>query len=275
MPARRLGSRKPTRPRSSCASSPSLEGVIGAEYARLAGHSEAVCRAIEEQYLPDGADAPLPETEAGRVLSAADKIDTLIVSFSLGQPPDGLTRPVRAAAGGHRSLPPCRRRRRSPFRTTCFAADVREFVEERLEGYLDVPVEFVRAALRSEQPEIGAVAAQARFLAAQDLAAVHEVYSRAARIVGDAADAEPVDDSLLKEPAEQRLVEAVRAQPQPGTPADELLEWAVALAPVVAQFFDDVLVMDPDESVKANRLRLLRDVRAAVGRLGDLSQIPL
>ena len=104
---------------------------------------------------------------------------------------------------------------------------------------------------------------------------MHEVYSRAARIVGDAADAEPVDDSLLEEPAEQRLAEAVRAQPEPGTPAEQLLEWAVALAPVVAQFFDDVLVMDPDERVKANRLRLLRDVREAVGRLGDLSQIPL
>ena len=251
-----------------------LEGVIGAEYARLAGHSEAVCRAIEEHYLPDGADAPLPETDAGRVLSAADKIDTLTVSFSLGHRPTGSRDPYglrRAAIGlcrlaveGGLMIP-----------HDLFAADVREFVEERLEGYLDVPVEFVRAALRSEQQEIGAVAAQARFLAAQDLAAVHEVYSRAARIVGDAADAEPVDDSLLKEPAEQRLVEAVRAQPEPGTPADELLEWAVALAPVVAQFFDDVLVMDPDESVKANRLRLLRDVRAAVGRLGDLSQIPL
>ena len=67
----------------------------------------------------------------------------------------------------------------------------------------------------------------------------------------------------------------MRAQPGPGTPAQELLEWAVALAPVVATFFEDVLVMDPDERVKANRLRLLRDVRRAVGRLGDLSQIPL
>ncbi len=253
---------------------PDLEGFIGSEYARLAGRPEEVCRAIAEQYLPDGADAPLPETEAGRVLSAADKIDTLTVSFSLGHRPTGSRDPYglrraaislcKLAVEGGLTIP-----------HDLFAPDVREFVEERLEGYLDLPVEFVRAALSSEQPELGAVAAQARFLAAQDLTAVHEVYSRATRIVGDTADAEPVDDSLLKEPAEQRLVEVVRAQPEPGTPADELLEWAVALAPVVAQFFDDVLVMDPDERVKANRLRLLRDVRAAVGRLGDLSQIPL
>ncbi len=251
-----------------------LEGVIGAEYARLAGQPEAVCRAIAEQYLPDGADAPLPETEAGRVLSAADKIDTLTVSFSLGHRPTGSRDPYglrRAAIGlcrlaveGGLTIP-----------HDVLAPEVREFVEERLEGYLDVPVEFVRAALQSDRPDLGAVAAHARFLAQQDLAAVHEVYTRAARIVGDAADDEPVDDSLLKEPAEQELAEAVRAQPEPGTPAEELLEWAVALAPVVATFFEDVLVMDPDERVKANRLRLLRDVRRAVGRLGDLSQIPL
>jgi glycyl-tRNA synthetase beta chain len=253
---------------------PDLEGFIGAEYARLAGRPEAVCRAIEEQYLPDGADAPLPETEAGRVLSAADKIDTLTVSFSLGHRPTGSRDPYglrRAAIGlcrlaveGGLAIP-----------HGLLEPEVRDFVEERLEGYLEVPVEFVRAAVRSDRPDLGAVAAHAQFLSRQDLAAVHEVYTRAARIVGDAADDEPVDDSLLKEPAEQQLAEAVRAQPEPGTPSEQLLEWAVALAPVVAKFFDDVLVMDPDERVKANRLRLLRDVRRAVGRLGELSQIPL
>ena len=251
-----------------------LEGVIGAEYARLAGYPDDVCVAIAEHYLPDGADAPLPSTTAGRVLSAADRIDTLTVSFSLGHRPTGSRDPygLRRAAIGL-----CRLAVEGgvPVSHELLGPDVREFVEERLEGYLDVPVEFVRAALRSEQPDVGAVAAQAQFLARQDLAAVHEVYTRAARIVGDAADDEPVDDALLEEPAEKQLAEAVRAEPEPGASAEQLLEWAVELAPVVAKFFDDVLVMDPDERVKANRLRLLRDVRRAVGRLGDLSQIPL
>ena len=100
--ARRRGWRRPTRRRSSCASSPSSRAYIGAEYARLAGYPEAVCAAIEEQYLPDAADAPLPETEAGRVLAAADKIDTLTVSFSLGHRPTGSRDPYglrRAAIG--------------------------------------------------------------------------------------------------------------------------------------------------------------------------------
>ena len=81
---------------------PELEGHVGAEYARLAGYPEAVSAAIDEQYLPDAADAPLPQTETGRVLSAADKIDTLNVSFGLGQRPTGSRDPYglrRAAIG--------------------------------------------------------------------------------------------------------------------------------------------------------------------------------
>ena len=155
------------------------------------------------------------------------------------------------------------------------APDVRDFVEERLEGYLDVPVEFVRAARRGDSRDVGAVADVARFLAKQDLAAVHEVYTRSARIVGDKGDDGTVDEALLVEPAEQKLAEAVRGQPAPDAGHEAVYGWAVELAPVVGRFFDDVLVMDPDEQVKANRLRLVRDVRDAVGRLGDLSQISL
>ena len=55
---------------------PELEGHIGATYARLAGHADEVALAIDEQYLPDTAGAPLPRTQAGRVLAAADKLDT-------------------------------------------------------------------------------------------------------------------------------------------------------------------------------------------------------
>src|SRR5205085_2524680 len=81
---------------------PDLEGHIGAEYARLAGYPEAVCAAIDEQYLPDAAAGPLPQTEAGKVLAAADKLDTLAVSFSLGHKPTGSRDPYglrRAAIG--------------------------------------------------------------------------------------------------------------------------------------------------------------------------------
>src|SRR5207253_4559009 len=68
---------------------PELEGYIGAEYARLAGYPDAVTKAIEEQYLPDASGGALPRTEPGKVLAAADKLDTLRIAFELGHKPSG------------------------------------------------------------------------------------------------------------------------------------------------------------------------------------------
>jgi tetrameric-type glycyl-tRNA synthetase beta subunit len=251
---------------------PDLEGAVGAEYARRAGYAEDVCVAIEDHFLPDGADAPLPQTPAGKILSAADKLDTLTVSFELGHKPTGSRDPfgLRRAAIGL-----CRLAVEGGLPITIDDSEVRDFVEERLEGYLDVPVEFVRAARASELKEIGTVVGLAEYIAGRDLAAVHEVYTRASRIVGDLADDRPIDEAMLVEPAEQELARALQAQPEVGARYDRIFEWAASLAPVVERFFVDVLVMDPDENLRANRLRLLRDLRDSVGRLGDLSQIPL
>ena len=162
-----------------------LEGRIGAEYARLAGYPEAVCAAIGEQYLPDSGGGPLPSTESGRVLSAADKIDTLSVAFSLGHRPTGSRDPFglrRAAIGlcrlateGAISVP-----------RRLLEGEVGDFVEERYEGLLDVPVEFVRAARRFGR-ELGQVAQLAQALARLDdatLDRLHTAYSRAERLAG-------------------------------------------------------------------------------------------
>ncbi|MGZ6729604.1 MAG: glycine--tRNA ligase subunit beta, partial [Gaiellaceae bacterium] len=261
---------------------PDLEGHIGAEYARLAGYPEAVCAAIDEQYLPDAAAGSLPQTEAGKVLAAADKLDTLAVSFSLGHKPTGSRDPYglrRAAIGlcrlaveGGLAIP-----------RELMPDEVREFVEERLEGLIDVPVEYVRAARASEAPDLGAVARLAKALYAERdtpaFDAVYTAYDRANRLAGREAEAaaQELDRSLLREEAEQALADTL-AQVADSVSADGdvrgVLETASALGPAMERFFDDVLVMDEDPAVRANRLRLLLDVRDTLGRLGDLSQIP-
>jgi glycyl-tRNA synthetase beta chain len=258
---------------------PELEGHIGAEYARIAGYPEAVCAAIDEQYLPDSAGGPLPSTEAGKVLAAADKIDNLTVSFELGHEPTGSRDPfgLRRAAIGL-----CRLATEGglPIDRASLPERVRDFVEERLEGLLEVPVEFVRAARRSAMPDLGGVAALAQFLAALDdatLDPVHTVYTRAHRIAAAAERDGEVDPALLLEPAEIELAHALQ-QADTAQVADrrfrEAFSAAAELAPVVERFFDEVLVMTDDTSVRTNRLRLLLDVRDSVGRLGDFSQIP-
>jgi len=261
---------------------PDLEGHIGAEYARLAGYPEAVCAAIDEQYLPDSAAGPVPQTEAGEVLAAADKLDTLAVSFSLGDKPTGSRDPFglrRAAIGlcrlaveGGLTIP-----------RELMPDEVREFVEERLEGLIDVPVEYVRAARASAAPDLGAVARLAQTLYAERetpaFDAVYTAYDRANRLAGREADsaASELDRSLLREEAEQALAETL-VQVSDSVSADgdvrAALETASALGPAMERFFEDVLVMDENPAVRANRLRLLLDVRDTLGRLGDLSQIP-
>ena len=259
---------------------PELEGHIGAEYARLAGYPEAVCAAIDEQYLPDSAGGPLPQTEAGKVLAAADKLDTLAVSFSLGHKPSGSRDPygLRRAAIGL-----CRIAIEGGLRIPreLVPDDVRDFVEERLEGFVDVPVEYVRAARASAVSELGGVARLAETLYAErdtpEFAGIYTAYDRAHRLAGRAADeaAAELDRSLLREDAERALAEGL-AGVSVSVDGDfaAALESGATLGPLVERFFDDVLVMDEDAAIRANRLRLLLDVRDTLGRLGDFSQIP-
>jgi glycyl-tRNA synthetase beta chain len=262
---------------------PDLEGYVGAEYARLAGYPEGVTKAIEEQYLPDSASGPLPETDAGKILAAAEKIDNLRIAFGLGHKPTGSRDPYglrRAAIGLLRlategGLP--------IDRTTMFPdAELRGFVEERLEGLLDIPVEFVRAARKSGVRDLGAVAALARFLAALEderLEPVHTVFTRASRIAGSQGNG-AINTSLLTEDAELQLAQAVESEEariarevEEGD-FESAFEAAATLAPVVERFFDEVLVMAEDAAVRTNRLRLLSELRKAVGFLGDFSEIP-
>jgi glycyl-tRNA synthetase beta chain len=281
---------------------PDLEGHVGAEYARLAGYPEAVCAAIAEQYLPDAADGPLPQTETGRVLAAAEKIDNLTVSFALGQRPTGSRDPhgLRRAAIGL-----CRLAVEGGLVIDVSAlvrsdlallvdqgaevkddpADVGDFVLERLEGLLDVPVEFVRAARESAVTELGAVGSLAETLAADASSDEFErafvAYDRANRLAGKADGASAaLDPGLATDDAELALIDAL-GQTSPrieSAVAERDFSGAIAaaaeLGPPVDRFFEEVLVMADDASVRANRLRLLLEVRDAVGALGNLSRIP-
>jgi glycyl-tRNA synthetase beta subunit len=160
--------------------------------------------------------------------------------------------------------------------------DARDFVEERLEGLLDVPVEFVRAARRAPADDLGAVARLANALAAAastpEFAATYEAYDRADRIAGraEAEAARELDVALLEEEAERVLAERVAslALDADGDVGAKLAE-AAELAPLVERFFDEVLVMAEDPKLRGNRLRLLLDLRDKLRYFGDLSQIPV
>jgi tetrameric-type glycyl-tRNA synthetase beta subunit len=259
---------------------PELEGYIGAEYARLAGYPAAVTKAIEEQYLPDAAGGPLPKTEPGKVLAASDKLDTLRVAFELGHKPSGSRDPyglrraaiglVRLALEGGLTID-----------RGLLPEELRGFVEERLESLLDVPVEYVRAARASNVPDLGGVARRAEDLYRErespEFEGVYTAYDRAHRLAGKTPEeaAPQLDPGLLVEDAEKELAEALATVAIDGNgEIRAALESGAELAPVMERFFEEVLVMAEDEAVRANRLRLLLDVRDTLGALGDFSQIP-
>ena len=281
---------------------PDLEGHIGAEYARLAGFPEGVCAGIEEQYLPDSAESALPHTEQGRVLAAAEKIDNLTVSFALGQRPTGSRDPhglrraaiglCRLAVEGGLEIDVAALVQRDlgllvqqDASVTDDPSDVADFVFERLEGLVDVPVEFVRAARAGGVSELGAVGELAATLAAEapseDFERAYVAFDRSNRLAGRADGAAATLDAVLAtDEAERALIDALgSASPRIEAAVAErdfpaAIAAAAELGPPVDRFFDEVLVMADDERVRANRLRLLLDVRDAVGALGDLSQIP-
>jgi glycyl-tRNA synthetase beta chain len=163
-------------------------------------------------------------------------------------------------------------------------AEVAEFVEERFEGLLEAPVEYVRAARRASVRDLGGVANLAQALAAlpeERFAPIHTAYTRARRLAEkEEGAADALDAALLIEEAETDLVQALeRVDPQIAAALDAgdfgaAVESAAELGPPLDRFFEDVLVIAEDREVRANRLRLLLNVRDTLGRLGELSQIP-
>jgi glycyl-tRNA synthetase beta chain len=148
-----------------------------------------------------------------------------------------------------------------------------------------LPVEFVRAARASAVGELRAVALLAQALAAaaesEAFAHAYTAYDRASRLAARAGGAAPeLDPRLATEDAELALVEALAAVAPRVEAAIEARDFEQAsaaageLGPPVERFFDEVLVMAEDRAIRANRLRLLLDVRDTIGMLGDLSQIP-
>jgi glycyl-tRNA synthetase beta chain len=236
------------------------------------------------------------------VLSAADKIDNLTVAFAVGERPSGSRDPFglrRAAIGlcrlaveggleirlGELVARDLELLTQQAAEVTEDPSEVRDFVLERLESLLDVPVEFVRAARNGAVAELGAVARLAVALAdaagSEAFERAYVAFDRSNRLAGRAEGAATtLDPGLANEPAERELVEALAAAGPQIEACMEVgdfqaaVEAAATLGPPVDRFFDEVLVMADDETIRANRLRLLLDVRDALAGLGDLSQIP-
>lgn len=281
---------------------PELQGIAGTYYAKLEGLPDEVANAIAEQYLPRFAGDKLPQTRTGIALALADRLDTLVGIFGIGQAPTGNKDPfsLRRAAIGILRLLIENKLSISLSQLIELAAqgygdklkdihkaqaDALQFVEGRYRAMYEdqgVSVDVIQAvqSLNPVSPldfdyRIKAVSHFKTLPEAQALAAANK---RVANILAKEGNVSGnVDASLLTEQAEKDLYQALQAispvvtpllQSHDYTPA--LTELATLRAPIDA-FFDNVMVMADDAAVKQNRLRLLAELRALFISVADVS----
>lgn len=280
---------------------PEMQGIAGYYYAKNDGEADDVALALNEQYMPRGAGAELPQTLTGAALAIADKLDTLVGIFGIGMLPTGSKDPFalrRQALGVLRILIEKQLNldlaAAVAFAVELFGAKVKadglasqvlDFIFDRLRArYEDEGVDVaVYLAVRAVQPvsaldfdlRVQAVQAFRALAGAEALAAANK---RVSNLLGKAEGQVPanVNGALLQEPAEQALASAVAAAETAvaaGGSYRETLERLAALREPVDAFFDSVLVNAEDAAVRGNRYALLAKLRGLFLGVADISAL--
>jgi len=280
---------------------PELQGIMGGYYARHDGLSEDIAFAIEDHYKPRFAGDELPRSQAGVVVALADKLETLVGMFGIGNLPTGDKDPFalrRHALGLIRMLiekdlpldlaplvagavPAFGNRISDP------SGALTDFIYDRLAGALreqGYSAQEVDAVLALRPQRLGQVArllaAVRAFAALPESPALAAANKRIGNILkkADEVDAH-VNPQLLKEPAEQQLHAAMaRFVPEANALFDAgdytaSLQTLAALHSAVDAFFDDVMVNADEMDLRLNRQGLLKSLHQAMNRVADLSRL--
>jgi glycyl-tRNA synthetase len=276
----------------------SLQGEMGREYALRSGEKPEVAEAIYEHYLPRFSGDDVPTTRTGLILGVADRLDSLLGLFAAGLQPTGTSDPYalrRTAIGLVQSL---------SMNEAHF--DLRKGLEI-VAKYLPLPVEpslfqqclgFIRArqqvlllsegkkydvieAVLEAQSHDPASAAQAvdqlqRNTFQENWPQILQAYARCVRIVRGQKQVGSVDPALLIEEAEKQLYKAIlqaEAEERPPGSVEHFFKVFDPLIPEITRFFDEVLVMDEDPSLRNNRLGLLSLIIHLADGIADLSKL--
>lgn len=273
-----------------------LQGIMGREYALLDGESPAVARAIDEQYMPRFAGDELPQTPLGVALSAADKIDNIVGTFSQGRIPTGSQDPFglrRQALGLVLMLI----EQESTMLLSdlvdeaCDLYDLEEF-RDKMQVYV---ADFIRLRLKNVLSERGVrydvqeavlgdvdlvadvpvrAAYVERLLASEGGEALVQSFVRVGNIARSVTGG-TVDPALFKAEEEGALLSAYQAAAAARAEGEDTLPAEQALGRAIDTFFDAVMVMDKDVRVKENRLSLLKMIDDDLLETADYSKIVL
>ena len=283
---------------------PELQGIMGRYYALHDGLAADIADAIEDHYKPRFAGDSLPRGKVGTVVALADKLETLVGMFGIGQIPTGDRDPfalrrhalgvIRMLSEGNLNLP---LNELLTAAASVFAAvdgfkpaesALADFIYDRLAGSLreqGYTAQEVDAVVSQRPQRLGDIpkrlAAVRAFSALPEAAALAAANKRVGNIlkkVEDSVDAW-VDTALLREAAEialhAALVDVVPQADAAFVTGDysESLQALAALRAPVDSFFDDVMVNADDPALRANRLGLLAMLHAAMNQVADLSKL--
>lgn len=282
-----------------------LQGVMGREYALLDGETKAVAQAIDEHYMPRFAGDSQPASVAGRIVSLADKIDTIVGTFSRGLIPTGSQDPfaLRRQALGivnmlkeaqyHISLSQLVAKAMELLKIADAGQqaklqnDVADFMKLRLKNVLaDAGIRYdVVDAVFVTVDDIYGVFLRAQAVneaVKQDMEKTIQAFVRTGNIARKAEDVQAaVEADLLAEQVEKDLCKAYEAAASKVEREIEAQDYAGAIATLsqlaapIDAFFDGVMVMDKDEKIKNNRLGLLKLVDNLICQVADFSKIVL
>ena len=282
-----------------------LQGVMGREYALLDGETKAVAQAIDEHYMPRFAGDSQPASVAGRIVSLADKIDTIVGTFSRGLIPTGSQDPfaLRRQALGivnmlkeaqyHISLSQLVAKAMELLKIADAGQqaklqnDVADFMKLRLKNVLaDAGIRYdVVDAVFVTVDDIYGVFLRAQAVneaVKQDMEKTIQAFVRTGNIARKAEDVQAaVEAGLLAEQVEKDLCKAYEAVASKVEKEVAAQDYAGAIATLsqlaapIDAFFDGVMVMDKDEKIKNNRLGLLKLVDNLICQVADFSKIVL
>ena len=281
---------------------PSLQGIIGRDYALLDGEKPSVAAAIHEHYLPVRAGGELPASLLGAIVGLADRMDTMAGCFAIGERPTG-----NKDAFGQRRLA---LGLINIIRSQNLSISLVDLVQKAIEGYagqiepeedtFDQLMAFIRHRFENDLTAGGMkqeVVEAATAVGFDDLIdclarieALEAIRSRdefsvlagsfkRIRNITRGNSATTVDPSLFAEEAEKELYGTLTAVSEKVQPMIESRDYRSALHNMltmkepVDRFFDDVMVMTEDEAVRANRLNLLTALGALVRKIGDISRM--
>ena len=282
----------------------SQQGVMGGYYAKAAGESDEVAAAIRDHYRPRFAGDELPSGIAGCIVAVADKLDTIAGMFAIDEPPTGSKDPFALRRSAIGILNILRERLHCGYE---------ELVGPALDAYADQGLSFDKDAVaqavcafikgRMEQmardekiaPDtVAAVSAGAVSAPVDYFALAHALedaresdpetfenlataYARASHLA-DASLGSDVDESLMGD-AERALMHATDAAGEFVQIAlekkdfQQLISGLAALREPIDRFFDDVMVMDEDVTLRENRLRLLNRFEAVFAGIADMGAL--